>query len=482
MKGDRVPDTAGGSQGHATKELARQLLRDEPALCSSLDFGPYVQQGQAAGTSLLIGDQAEIPLLHGVMQSRRDYRMALLARPSDLVLVRHRDRVYESYLAQHLDHAQVSYLSAPDNFRGIISKEADTWPALVDHLGAITASGNGLTLKAYLTTRSTWHLAKRLGEATGTLMHVCGPSPRVSRRVNDKLWFADLVHRLFGATATPPTMMGFDLVAAAAQISYLSKRADRVVAKVPDSAGSSGNIRFESTVFADKSPAYIQSFLHARLLESGWNEGFPILIGVWDSDVFCSPSVQLWIPHPDQGPPHPEGVFEQHVRGTGAAFVGAARSTLPDDLQTALTSGAIAIASVLQALGYFGRCSFDAVVCRTKSGAPTLHWIECNGRWGGVSIPMTLAKTLNSGRLPAGFLVVQELRPEMTALDTATCLARLDDLLYHARHTREGVILTAPPTAQNGVSINLLALADSQDTSEKLIDEAFSRLMISRHL
>ena len=36
----------------------------------------------------------------------------------------------------------------------------------------------------------------------------------------------------------------------------------------------------------------------------------------------------------------------------------------------------------------------DAILIGESLADARLHWIECNGRWGGVSIPMTLANRL----------------------------------------------------------------------------------------
>lgn len=456
------------------RDLAARLLRDEPALRSSLDFGPFVQQGQGSGPALIIGDQAEIPLLRNAFNTRRDYRMALLAKPSDVVIVRQRDTAYEHYLDSHLGVSNVTYLAPANPRNAPISILARTDSALSGKLGKL--AGSGFTLNTYFTTQNSWRLAQHLGEGTKLQTQVSGPSARVSQRANDKLWFTDLTRQLFGNTATPPTMSGYTITAAAAEIVYLAKSCDQVVAKIPDSAGSAGNVTFCSSDIAGNSERAMQHILRSRLEATGWKDTFPILIGVWERDVLCSPSVQLWIPQPEAGAPICEGVFEQHTRTTEAAFIGAAISTLPSELQSTLSAEAITIASVLQALGYFGRCSFDAVIHKTQGGANEIHWIECNGRWGGVSIPMTLAKTLNEGTLPDGFLVVQEVRHDFPEANTAECLTLFDDLLFRKGQQNEGLIMTAPPTSSGSLSINLLAIGHTASQSELLIEEALARL------
>jgi len=455
-------------------DLAARLLRDEPALRSSLDFGRFVQQGQGFGPTLIIGDQAEIPLLRDALTTRRDYRMALLAKPTDVVIVRQQDIAYEHYLESHLGISNVTYLAPANPGNAPIAVLARTDNDLSGKIGKL--AGSGFTLNTYFTTQNSWRLAQHLGESAKQLTQVSGPSARVSKRANDKLWFTDLTRQLFGKTATPPTMSGYTIAAAAAEIVYLAKSCDQVVAKIPDSAGSAGNFTFRSADIAGNSERAMQHILRARLEATGWKDTFPILIGVWERDVLCSPSVQLWIPQPESGTPICEGVFEQHTRNTEAAFIGAAISTLPSEMQGTLSAEAITIASVLQALGYFGRCSFDAVIHKTQDGANEIHWIECNGRWGGVSIPMTLAKTLNEGTLPDGFLVVQEERHDFPEAKTAECLTLLDDLLFRKGQQEEGLIMTAPPTGSGSFAVNLLALADTASQAGFLIEKALARL------
>jgi len=62
-------------------------------------------------------------------------------------------------------------------------------------------------------------------------------------------------------------------------------------------------------------------------------------------------------------------------------------------------SEALTLASPLQSLGYIGRASFDALLVGASPEQATIHWIECNARWGGVSIPMTAARRLLGSRI-----------------------------------------------------------------------------------
>ncbi len=446
----------------ACTTIAERLVADEPALLGSLDFGPWVAQGTGDGPTLLIGDQSEISLLSGTAGKRLDYRMAHLAQPGDVVLVRRRDPAFEAYLEQRLALTNVSFIeSAPPETQSV-AKHVLMSPQLIDKLAMIARQRGGLTLKSYLTTGNVWRMAQAIGEAAGLVVHVCGPSPRVAKRANDKLWFSRLARAVLGQGSTPATMSAYGPAATAALVSRISKNAAQVIVKIPDSAGSAGNVRINSTILTGKTIAQIRAFLMDRLHATGWQDRYPVLVGVWDDMVQCSPSVQLWIPRTGQGPPIAEGVFEQSVMSEAAAFVGAGKSRLPMAVQARLVSDACTLAAVLQQVGYYGRCSFDAVICADT----TIHWIECNGRWGGVSIPMTAATSPVLGHFE-GLMIMQETIPDVW-INTATLLQKLDGLLFRHTAPANGVVVLSPPTSPHGTMVNVMAVADTQRAAQEL--------------
>lgn len=445
-------------------KLIERLNADEPALLSSLDFGPWVSQGTGRGPSLLIGDQSEISLMRNARSSHLDHRMAHLAKPGDVVLVRQRDPGFEAYLAEYRGLSDVTFLSASSADTDPVSKQAYKAPALLEKFIKVAKNAGGLTINSYLTTGNTWRLAQAIGEAAKCTIHVSGPSPRVARRVNDKLWFARLARQVIGNDAVPPSMSAYGPDAAAALVAHFAKSAEQVIVKVPDSAGSAGNIRFEAAYLAGKSPARIGSVLQDQLHATGWADSYPILVGVWDRDVTCTPSVQLWIPHLAEGPPVSHGVFEQQVFGDVAAFVGAVRSTLPGAVQRDLVAQAVSIATVLQHLGYYGRCSFDAVICNRPADPNTIHWIECNGRWSGVSIPLAVLHSVTPYQDTTGVMVTQYPLADVTVTPSQAVKA-LRGVLYHHATSAEGVILLSPPPSAQGSVANLLTFGTSQSAA-----------------
>ncbi len=454
--------------------LAHRLLAEEPALTSSLDFGPFVTQGTGAGPALIIGDQSEINLLRDAPDGNLEHRMALLAGPGDMVLVRRRDRAFERYLAHDLGLGDVTFAEVGNQGAASVARCAQDSPQIIEELTDLALANDGLTLRSYLTSAATWQLAAAIGKASGRVIHVAGPSPRVSQRANDKLWFSSLARGVIGRHATPPTLHSYGPTATTALVQHLSRMASEVIVKVPDSAGSAGNIKLQHDAIAGRDTTQLQDFLLDALHAVGWHDQYPLLVGLWDEDVLCSPSVQLWIPLVGDGPPVSEGVFEQAVLGEEAAFVGATRSTLPDAFQRQLVREAVRIATVLQQIGYYGRCSLDAVICGNGTDKDVIHWIECNGRWGGVSIPLTLTKSL-LGTVPDGFRIIQQKLRE-SKLSTQHLLDHIDGLHVGRKNRAERLILLSPAPSATGTSLNLLALAETVAAADAIVTKAVQRI------
>lgn len=471
MNRSRTRDALDGSAADA---IADRLARDEPALRSSRDLWPGVQQGTGNGASLFIGDQVGIALFTPEMAGTRDYRMALLAKPGDAVVVRQRCPEFEDYLSGYPGVRQVRFLEADGADPAPVAKQCRTRPALFTPLLELLRAAGSLTLHAYLVTGHLWQLAQSLAAAAGLPVFVAGPSPRMSRRVNDKLWFWDVAREVAGREAVPPTAFAFGPAAAAGQMARLARVSGEVVVKVPDSAGAAGNIRFGAAQLEGLGTAALRDQLEQRLRATGWEGGYPVLVGVWESGVKKSPSVQMWLPHTSEGPPEILGIFEQRVQGHEGKFVGARYASLEPETGERLAADALHLGAIFQRAGYFGPCSLDAVLQSPPSGAEQIHWIECNGRWSGVSIPLAAATRL-LGQRPEGIVIVQETLEPEAPVDTARQCSCLRDLLFRRGQSSEGVILVSPPHPLRP-SLNAAAVAGSQARAEALMEEVFERI------
>ena len=99
------------------------------------------------------------------------------------------------------------------------------------------------------------------------------------------------------------------------------------------------------------------------------------MVTAWEVPVLASPSAQLWIPAPDDGGPVVEGVFDQTVVGEVAAFGGVAPSALPPNWRNRVATEEVRLGTLLQVLGYFGRCSFDSILIGRDMMRAELHWV-----------------------------------------------------------------------------------------------------------
>lgn len=191
-------------------------------------------------------------------------------------------------------------------------------------------------------------------------------------------------------------------------------------------------------------------------------------VTVWEVPILVSPSAQVWIPAPKDGTPIVEGIFDQIVRGRIARFGGALPSRLPGPLKEHIAYEALQMSTLFQKLGYFGRCSFDAVLVGHSTEDVRLHWVECNGRWTGVSIPMVLANRLTGDWEKGSFMVIDRDPKDLTIRNTEEFLERFDQALYRPGSTAGGIVLLGPDRLEAGLGIDLLIIgADAAEVQER---------------
>ncbi len=440
--------------------LAGRLLADEPAL-GGADFGSLVRPGMTPDRpALILEDHHGLALYTALRDPRTEYRALLLAGDGDFVTIAGpRNEAFEAYCRDILGLGRAEIIEPPphsavERVTALVLRDADSMNRLTDS----ARRHGGLTVIPYLGTADMWLLAREIAARSGQPVHVAAPPPRLTGRANDKLWFADRVAEVLDRRALPPTWYAYGPAALAREMAVLAGRHDRLVVKVPDSAGSQGNIVLSSGDVLARAPEQLRDWLIRILGSLSWDGEFPLLVGVWDSPTQSSPSVQIWIPARADGLPVIEGVFQQMVEGRQGMFIGAAPAELPPCWMARLADEAMRIAMLLQAIGYYGRCSFDAVLAgRTLDGAE-LHWIECNARWGGVSIPMTLANRLVGDWRTRPFHIVQNHGVAMTPLPVAEAIDRLGHRLYRPGLSEEGLVLLAPQRMAAGSGVDFMAL------------------------
>ena len=450
--------------------VALQLLRNEPALSLTSIFGPRVSAGLADAPSVLFEDHSEIALFSEETNENLQYRALLLAGEGDIVLIAgRRNSSFEAYCRTHLGlgaAAVVPVEAVRDGRGGALARGCERAPPLLGFMSDTARRYGQLNVVPYLGTGSAWKLAGRISELSGVPVTVAAPPPRLTQRVNDKLWFAGCVKALLGAEALPPSYHAFGPAALTGRVAALARRFERVVIKVPDSAGSQGNIVLDAGALRGMRLRVVRRRLLRLLRNLGWGNRFPLMVSVWDCAVLGSPSVQIWIPRTEAGLPVIEGIFDQVVEGSAGEFVGAVPSDVPKQWQRRLAHDGMMLACLFQRLGYFGRCSFDAVLTGEHYDDAALHWIECNGRWGGTSVPMTLANRLVGDWASRCFMIVQRSGLSIQRCDVPTALDRLGGVLFRSGQTTGGVVLLTPGGLEAGTGLHFLLLG-ATDTEVK---------------
>lgn len=450
--------------------LANKQLRNCPRLNDASIFGEHVSAGYEKGPMLLLEDHRDIELMPDDRVASHEYRMIGLARDGDFLLIsRPRIKSFEAY------SREVFGQNGPDIIevdRGDSRLRVPLAAACLNNEGALAklataaAKAGTFNICPYLSTGYDWLLGAEIARRSGCPVQICAPLPQLSRLVNDKLWFTSQTRMILGNNSVPPTYSVYGPIAAAAILSKLARTHDRLVIKMPASAGSMGNLVLESGYVRSLTSRELRGELLERLHAIGWHDHFPILIGVWEVAALASPSAQVWIPHAGNGPPIVEGIFGQILSGEIQSFIGATAINLPKTLESRFYREALEISYYFQCLGYFGRMSLDALLTGQDMSNAELHWIECNGRWGGVSIPMTAARNLPGIYDSAELLVVQRVFRDSNIEDFDVLF---NDTSYwaYSRDKGEGAVFLEP-TDQFQRNVTFFVVAPSEAVAQHI--------------
>lgn len=462
------------------RRLASDLEAEEPALSNTVAFGPLVSPGLGPWPSLVIEDHSRIALFEKSGDEAYSYRALLLAGDGDLVpIAQPRSPGFEGYCRNllGLGRAEILTPAASGTPRSLAQRCAND-PELVGRAADVARRGGGLNVVPYMGTGGVWMLARCIADAAQVPVRVAAPPPRLTHRVNDKVWIARRVEEVLGARAAPVSRAVHNLAALAGQIAAFSRRFPSVAIKIPDSASSAGNIVLQSGDIGNMTLRRLRDLAESCLHGVGWRGAYPLMVTAWEEPVLTSPSAQVWIPDHREGLPVVEGLFDQLVAGPTHVFGGAVPSALPGPWRRQMAQEAVQLAYVFQALGYFGRCSFDAIVVGQDLGAARLHWVECNGRWGGVSIPMTLANRLAGDWAARPPVIIERANVSGSPRDFAEILADLDADLLKPGTRDTGAVILSPSRMEAGRGYEIMILGESVSAA-KAHAEALSRRLRS---
>lgn len=457
------------------KRTLAELRRERPELAGDDDLIP-LQAGASYpgedGPTLHLDDQSGIRV-EGIAHdwSYLQDRARLRARDGDVVAMSHPPpEGYERYCQQYLGLGEVTWLTpAHTRYRTNLASHCWTDRNVRHELIHRLRTNELRRLHPLMGSRDPWQLARMLHRHAHRPLSVVAPPPALTVWINNKIAFANLVGRLFGEHWIPTTRSCSSLTLVTEHLRDLARYHRVLGVKLPDAAGGGGNIVIPATEIRTLSLHAVRSAIQTRLRAIGWRGERDLLVGAWETDVLSAPSAQLWIPG-DGTPPIVEGVFEQIVERVEGQFVGCRTSELPPGIVNEIVDRCWLLGRLFQQLGYVGCCSFDLVVVGPRLSRSRLEFIECNGRWGGTSLPMLLVRRL----LPPGTsrpYIVQtiDVRSDRR-VGFEEVLAQLDDLLFDVRTGRGRVVVFNPLKLTLRSGLKLVAFGDTVAEAQQFVD------------
>lgn len=392
---------------------------------------------------------------------------------------------YEDYCREVLGMGDPELLLAgPGKTRLSVAEGLQAGPSF-ERLCARAREDGGLLVHPYMGIEDVWDLAAAVRAETGQEVRVLGPPPPVTWVANDKMAFSRLVELVLGEGWLVETHITTDPEAMAMSLRLLAHRHDRVGLKRTRCASAMGNIVFDSAEISKRSDAELRQLVEEFLRRTEWPAGEDVLAVAWE-DTDISPSTQLWIPPRGRGAPVVEGIYEQILAGPEKVFVGSRPSGLPAAVDRTLAGSALEVATALQALGYVGRCSFDHLLVGDPEGEFRALFVECNGRWGGTSTPMSLLDRLLFGCSPGDVAAIPR-RPAYRAQDVVSpalvgaalpdLLDRIGDAVFRP-DTKTGrfIFYNVGPLARSG-KLDVIALGRDQEDAERAMLEELPALL-----
>lgn len=110
--------------------------------------------------------------------------------------------------------------------------------------------------------------------------------------------------------------------------------------------------------------------------------------------------------------------------------------------------------------------------------AGTLHWIECNARWGGASIPMSLVQRLAAKGEHPQYVIVQNDSSAFRKLQFADALREFADV-SPPPDLASGILFLSPNLMESGAGCHFLAFGADTKAAARLARATLRRLKIS---
>jgi hypothetical protein len=114
----------------------------------------------------------------------------------------------------------------------------------------------------------------------------------------------------------------------------------------------------------------------------------------------------------------------------------------------------------LETVGLIGtaRKNFDSILVGRDLTRADLHWVECNGRWGGVSIPLTLTNRLAGDWTRQTPVIIEDDRLHGRPRALQDILSELRGELYHRNSRPNGLVILSPGRLEAGTGYEAMVL------------------------
>jgi hypothetical protein len=230
-------------------------------------------------------------------------------------------------------------------------------------------------------------------------------------------------------------------------------------------ASGTGNIIFQSHKIRKLTNKNMCKCIATRLWQHNWN-GHPIAITPWYDDVLVSPSTHVWIPPKGCGLPIFRGIFQQLLDDSRSVFMGSRPIHLSEELNLELTEKSLLLGCFLQELGYVGQCSFDTIIHGINFRTAKIRFVECNGRWGGVSRLIPLFKRL-FGTVPKCFVASDYVDPRLKGHNFQSLVDIFSARLFNKNTEQGHYILYNVGGLEKHGKFDIIAIADTQAEAER---------------
>ncbi len=195
------------SQRDRLAKIAARISANEPALSFTNFFGTEVESGLSDDPALLIDDDHEIALRRECDAQLFEYRMSHLAGKDDMLLLSgNQNTAFEHYREHSLGLAPIDAITLSSRPSDDLIPLATRCLSNADALNRIVVraqKAGSLTVRPYIGRGSAWLLAAAVAERSGVPVRVAAPPPKLTTRVNDKVWFAHLVDEVLGPRGQP---------------------------------------------------------------------------------------------------------------------------------------------------------------------------------------------------------------------------------------------------------------------------------------